>query len=39
MRAVPRITGGGIPEIAEDAEEFHAPLVVHEGYSEPGGAA
>jgi ABC-type dipeptide/oligopeptide/nickel transport system ATPase component len=39
MRAVPRITGGGIPEIAEDTEEFREPLVVHEGYGEPGGAA
>ena len=39
MRAVPRITGGGIPEIWEDAEEFRAPRVVHEGYGEPGGAA
>ena len=39
MRAVPRITGGGIPEIAEESEEFRAPLVVHEGYGEPGGAA
>lgn len=38
MRAVPRITGGGIPEIAEDTEEFRKPLVVHEGYGEPGGA-
>jgi ABC-type dipeptide/oligopeptide/nickel transport system ATPase component len=39
MRAVPRITGGGIPEIAEETEEFLAPLVVHEGYGEPGGLA
>ena len=39
MRAVPRITGGGIPDIAEDTDEFRAPLVVHEGYGEPGGAA
>jgi peptide/nickel transport system ATP-binding protein len=39
MRAVPRITGGGIPEITEDAEEFLAPLVVHEGDGEPGGTA
>ena len=39
MRAVPRITGGGIPEITEDSHEFRAPLVVHEGYAEPGAAA
>jgi peptide/nickel transport system ATP-binding protein len=38
MRAVPRITGGGIHEITEDSEEFRAPLVVHEGYAEPGAA-
>jgi peptide/nickel transport system ATP-binding protein len=38
MSAVPRITGGGVPEIAEDAEEFRAPLIVHDGYREPGGA-
>ncbi len=38
MRAVPRITGGGIPDIPEDSEEFGAPLCLHEGYGEPGGA-
>jgi ABC-type dipeptide/oligopeptide/nickel transport system ATPase component len=38
MRAVPRITGGGVPDIVEDAEEFRAPLVVHEGFGEPEGA-
>jgi ABC-type dipeptide/oligopeptide/nickel transport system ATPase component len=36
MRAVPRITGGGVPDVAEETEEFRAPLVVHEGYGEPG---
>jgi ABC-type dipeptide/oligopeptide/nickel transport system ATPase component len=35
LRAVPRITGGGIPEIADVSEEYLAPLVVHEGYGEP----
>ncbi len=30
MEAVPRITGGGIPEIEEDAAGFGDPLVVHE---------
>jgi ABC-type dipeptide/oligopeptide/nickel transport system ATPase component len=39
MSAVPRITGGGIPEIAEDTDDFRAPLVVHEGYDEPRGVA
>ena len=39
MRAVPRITGGGVPEIEENAEEFRAPIVVHEGFGEPGGAS
>jgi peptide/nickel transport system ATP-binding protein len=39
MQAVPRITGGGIPEIAEDTREFLEPLIVHEGFGEPGAAA
>jgi hypothetical protein len=39
MSPVPRITGGGIPEIAEDTDHFRAPLVVHEGYDEPRGVA
>ena len=30
MAAVPRITGGGIPDIEDSAAEFTAPLVVHE---------
>jgi len=29
LAAVPRITGGGIPEIDDDSEAFHAPMVVH----------
>ena len=29
MAAVPRITGGGIPEIDDDADAYAAPLVVH----------
>ncbi len=29
MAAVPRITGGGIPEIDDDAAAYSAPLVVH----------
>lgn len=29
LRAVPRITGGGIPDIPEDAGDFQAPMVVH----------
>ena len=37
MRAVPRITGGGIPDIEDASEAFLEPLVVHEGCREPGG--
>lgn len=29
MAAVPRLTGGGIPEIGADASDFSAPLVDH----------
>jgi len=29
LRAVPRITGGGIPDISEDTGDFYAPMVVH----------
>jgi len=39
LKAVPRITGGGIPEIEDASEEYFAPLVVHDGYGEPGAAA
>ena len=35
LKAVPRITGGGIPEIEDASEDYFAPLVVHEGYGEP----
>lgn len=35
MKAVPRITGGGIPEIADASDAYFAPLVIHEGYGEP----
>lgn len=34
LSAVPRISGGGIPDIAEDIAGFHDPLIAHEGYSE-----
>jgi len=34
LKAVPHITGGGIPEIEDAAQEYFAPLVVHEGYGE-----
>jgi len=37
LSAVPRITGGGIPEIEDASESYFAPLVVHEGYGEPEG--
>lgn len=33
MAAVPRITGGGIPDIADVSEAFFDPCVVHEGKS------
>ncbi len=36
MSAVPRITGGGIPEIDDASPDFLAPLIVHEGCAEPG---
>jgi ABC-type dipeptide/oligopeptide/nickel transport system ATPase component len=39
LRAVPRITGGGIPDIEDASPDFLAPLVVHEGCGEPGGAS
>ncbi|MCV9999741.1 ABC transporter ATP-binding protein [Pararhizobium sp. YC-54] len=34
LSAVPRITGGGIPDLDDDPGRFTAPLVAHEGYSE-----
>jgi peptide/nickel transport system ATP-binding protein len=34
MAAVPRITGGGIPDLDDDSTQFLAPLVAHAGYSE-----
>jgi peptide/nickel transport system ATP-binding protein len=34
LQAVPRITGGGLPDIAEDTTGFLAPLVAHAGASE-----
>ncbi|MGE3308077.1 MAG: ABC transporter ATP-binding protein [Rhizobiaceae bacterium] len=34
LAAVPRITGGGIPEIEDASKDYFAPLVVHEGYGE-----
>ncbi|MGY6710163.1 MAG: ABC transporter ATP-binding protein [Rhizobiaceae bacterium] len=37
MQAVPRLTGGGIPEIEDVSEDYFAPLVVHEGCGEPEG--
>ncbi|MGE0503539.1 MAG: ABC transporter ATP-binding protein [Rhizobiaceae bacterium] len=36
LKAVPRITGGGIPDIEDASENYFAPLEVHEGYAEPG---
>jgi peptide/nickel transport system ATP-binding protein len=34
LSAVPRITGGGIPDIEEATDAFFQPLVAHEGHSE-----
>ncbi|HHY48147.1 MAG TPA: ABC transporter ATP-binding protein [Alphaproteobacteria bacterium] len=34
LAAVPRITGGGIPDIDDDPSTFLAPLVAHPGASE-----
>ena len=34
LSAVPRITGGGIPDIEDDPAQFLAPLITHEGFSE-----
>ncbi|MBL0372361.1 ABC transporter ATP-binding protein [Rhizobium sp. KVB221] len=34
LSAVPRITGGGIPDLDDDPKQFLAPLVAHQGYSE-----
>jgi ABC-type dipeptide/oligopeptide/nickel transport system ATPase component len=34
MAAVPRITGGGIPDLDDDSAQFLTPLVAHTGYSE-----
>ncbi len=39
MEAVPRLTGGGIPDVNDESEGFFEPLVVHEGCEEPEGAA
>jgi ABC-type dipeptide/oligopeptide/nickel transport system ATPase component len=39
LAAVPRITGGGIPEIEEASADFMAPMVVHAGCGEPEGVA
>jgi peptide/nickel transport system ATP-binding protein len=36
LAAVPRITGGGIPEIDDVSDSYFAPMVVHEGCAEPG---
>lgn len=34
LNAVPRITGDGIPDIADTSEDYFAPIEVHEGYDE-----
>lgn len=39
LRAVPRVTGGGIPDIEEATDCFFEPMIVHEGCGEPGDQA
>jgi peptide/nickel transport system ATP-binding protein len=34
LAAVPRITGGGIPDISDDPANFQAPLIAHPGFGE-----
>ncbi|MDB5554685.1 MAG: dipeptide/oligopeptide/nickel transporter ATP-binding protein [Rhizobium sp.] len=34
LAAVPRITGGGIPDIDDDSKRFIEPLIAHPGFSE-----
>jgi len=36
LSAVPRIVGGGLPQIPERSPAFEQPLVVHPGCGEPG---
>ena len=31
MAAVPRITGGGIPEIDDTSERYYDPIFIHKG--------
>jgi peptide/nickel transport system ATP-binding protein len=38
LRAVPRITGGGIPEVEDASDIFLAPAEIHDGCDEPGAA-
>jgi len=35
MAAIPRITGGGMPDISEHSDAYFEPVVVHEGCGEP----
>ncbi|MBT9385310.1 ABC transporter ATP-binding protein [Pseudooceanicola sp. CBS1P-1] len=35
MAAVPRLTGGGIPDVPEVSESFFDPMITHEGLREP----
>jgi ABC-type dipeptide/oligopeptide/nickel transport system ATPase component len=39
LKAVPRITGGGIPDLEDESQDYFAPPLVHEGCAEPGVAA
>ncbi|MDO5605414.1 MAG: ABC transporter ATP-binding protein [Paracoccus sp. (in: a-proteobacteria)] len=35
LAAAPRLTGGGLPDLAEHEPAFRDPLIVHEGCGEP----
>jgi ABC-type dipeptide/oligopeptide/nickel transport system ATPase component len=36
MAAIPKISGGGLPDLPERSPRFEDPLIVHEGCGEPG---
>jgi ABC-type dipeptide/oligopeptide/nickel transport system ATPase component len=39
LAAVPKILGGGLPQIPERSPDFELPLVVHQGCGEPSARA
>ncbi|MCX5495867.1 ABC transporter ATP-binding protein [Kaistia dalseonensis] len=38
LAAIPKISGGGLPDLPERSPDFENPLIVHEGCGEPAGA-